>query len=109
MPWLQKKKGETTDKNWTTTCVHKDMLEKVANLTRGGDVGVAGSAQLVCLHEVGGLSTEYVLQRIPPALFTVYMSSVVWDAEKRLARRGGRELSRERRLSYWPLSFIDEQ
>jgi len=35
------------------------------------------------------------------------MSSVVWDAEKRLTQWPGRELRRERRVSYWPLSFID--
>jgi len=46
---------------------------------------------------------------LSPALFTIYMSSVVWEAEKRLAQRGGgRELRAERRVSYWPLSFIDD-
>jgi len=46
---------------------------------------------------------------LSPALFTVYMSSVVWDAERRLRQRqGGRELRRSRRESYWPLSFIDD-
>jgi len=47
--------------------------------------------------------------RLSPALFTVYMSSVVWDAERRLSQRpGDRVLRRERRQSYWPLSFIDD-
>jgi len=42
------------------------------------------------------------------ALFTMYMSSVVWDAERMLLQRGGsRKLRRGRRESYWPLSFID--
>jgi len=46
---------------------------------------------------------------LSPALFTVYMSSVVWEAEQRLRQRpGGRELRRERRESYWPLSYIDD-
>jgi len=46
---------------------------------------------------------------LSPALFTIYMSSVVWDAEDRLRQRvGGRELRQERRVSYWPLSFIDD-
>jgi len=46
---------------------------------------------------------------LSPALFTIYMSSIVWEAERRLRRRiGDRELRRERRESYWPLSFIDD-
>jgi len=46
---------------------------------------------------------------LSPALFTVYISSVVWEAERRLAqRKGGRELRSRRRESYWPLSFIDD-
>jgi len=46
---------------------------------------------------------------LSPALFTVYMSSIVWEAEQRLRERtGGIELRRERRVSYWPLSFIDD-
>ena len=37
------------------------------------------------------------------------LPSVVWEAERRLKQRGGgRELRRERRVSYWPLSFIDD-
>jgi len=45
---------------------------------------------------------------LSPALFTVYMSNVGWDAERRLAQRGdGRSLHRERGVSYWPLSYID--
>jgi len=46
---------------------------------------------------------------LSPALFTVYMSSVIWKAEETLASRiGGRKLRGERRRSYWPLSFIDD-
>jgi len=46
---------------------------------------------------------------LSPVLFTVYMSSVVWDAERRLQQRDGeRELRSERKVSYWPLSFIDD-
>ena len=35
------------------------------------------------------------------------MSSVVWDAERR-PLSGERELRNARRVSYWPLSFIDD-
>ena len=45
---------------------------------------------------------------LSPALFTIYMSSVVWAAERKLTQRGGRELRRERVKQYWPLSFIDD-
>lgn len=39
----------------------------------------------------------------------IYMSSMVWEAERRLAQRGGgRELRHERRTSYWPLFYIDD-
>jgi len=48
-------------------------------------------------------------QRSPvwPALFTAYMSSVVWGAERRLTQ-GKRELRHKRRKSYWLLSYIDD-
>jgi len=46
---------------------------------------------------------------LSPALFTIYMSKVVWEAEEILRqRKDGRELRRGRRESYWPLSFIDD-
>jgi len=45
---------------------------------------------------------------LSPALFTVYMSSVVWEAERRLADRAGRELRKDKVKRYWPLSFIDD-
>jgi len=44
---------------------------------------------------------------LSPALLTIYMSSVVWAAEKRL-KEGTRKLRRERRDSYWLLSYIDD-
>jgi len=45
---------------------------------------------------------------LSPALFTVYMSSVVRDAEKLLHEQKGMKTRRGRRTSYWPLSFIDD-
>jgi len=46
---------------------------------------------------------------LSPALFTVYMSSVVREVERLLSQRGGgRQLQEGRRVSYWPLSFIDD-
>jgi len=44
---------------------------------------------------------------LSPSLYTVYMSSVVWATERKLAQRGGgRLLRRKKRESYWPLSYI---
>ena len=45
---------------------------------------------------------------LSPALFTVYMTSVVKDAEGRQRQRAGRKLRTEKRENYWPLSFIDD-
>ena len=45
---------------------------------------------------------------LSPALFTVYMSSVVWAAEEKMKRRRHMNLRREKRETYWPLSFIDD-
>ena len=46
---------------------------------------------------------------LSPALYTIYMSSVVWTAEEKLRTRvGGRSLRGERRANYWPLSYIDD-
>ena len=46
---------------------------------------------------------------LSPALFTVYMSSIVWEVEKKLKQNpGGRNLRKEREVNYWPLSFIDD-
>jgi len=47
---------------------------------------------------------------LSPALFTIYMTSIIRDAEGRLRQRGdGRRLRAEhKRESYWPLSYIDD-
>jgi len=45
---------------------------------------------------------------LSPALFTIYMSSVVWEAERRLGERKHMMTRRPVREKYWPLSFIDD-
>jgi len=45
---------------------------------------------------------------LSPALFTIYMSSVVWAAEEKLTQRGDRELRNAKVKRYWPLPFIDD-
>jgi len=45
---------------------------------------------------------------LSPALFTIYMSDVIWNAEMKLKKRRHMELRQERRTRYWPLSFIDD-
>jgi len=45
---------------------------------------------------------------LSPALFTIYMSSVVWAAEKQLKERKHMTLRNPKRERYWPLSFIDD-
>jgi len=45
---------------------------------------------------------------LSPALFTVYMSSVVWAAERRMRERTHMKLRNPVRERYWPLSFIDD-
>jgi len=43
-----------------------------------------------------------------PALFTMYMSSVVWESERKMKQGQHMCLRREKRDCYWPLSFIDD-
>jgi len=43
-----------------------------------------------------------------PALFTIYMSSVVWKAEAKLRERKHMPLRKPKEGRYWPLSFIDD-
>jgi len=45
---------------------------------------------------------------LSPALFTIYMSEVIRNAEKKLTERRHMELRQDRRKRYWPLSFIDD-
>jgi len=45
---------------------------------------------------------------LSPALFTIYMSSVVWDAERRLKERNHMVTRQPIREKFWPLSFIDD-
>jgi len=45
---------------------------------------------------------------LSPALFKIYMSHIVWKAEKKLRERKYMELRNEKKERYWPLSFIDD-